>query len=38
MVTRRIVELFSKGARTLLDRWDWDSLAGQLIVDQAGPL
>ena len=28
VVARRIVELFSKGARTLLDRWDWDSLAG----------
>ena len=28
VVARRIVELFSKGDRTLLDRWDWDSLAG----------
>ena len=28
VVARRIVELFLKGASTLLDRWDWDSLAG----------
>ena len=28
VVALRIVELFSKGARTLLERWDWDSLVG----------
>ena len=28
VVARRIVELVSKGVRTLLDRWDWDSLVG----------
>ena len=27
VVARRIVELFSKGFSTLLDRWNWDSLA-----------
>ena len=28
LVARRVVELVSKGVRTLLERWDWDPSFG----------
>ena len=28
VVARRVIELISKGARTLLERWDWNVPAG----------
>ena len=28
LVARRVVELVSKGVRTLLERWDWDPSSG----------
>ena len=28
LVARRVVELVSKGFRTLLERWDWDPSSG----------
>ena len=28
LVARQVVELVSKGVRTLLERWDWDPSSG----------
>ena len=38
LVARRVVELVSKGVRTLLEIWDWAPSTGWMSVDRAGTL
>ena len=38
LVAHRVVELVSKGVRTLLERWDWDPSFGSVPVARAGTL